>query len=130
MAERMIIEQDPAQKRFFDGIHSIAPFDSQLAKAIDFTVLEDDCLAEWLEAVLRGRLDIARRLLREGLMAEHYRSLLPDVLDENDQASAEQRRVLLALRERFLKVREEFRARDQDGDNAVVRFDGERPNAP
>lgn len=132
MAERMVIAEDPVQKAFFDRIQAIAVSDEKLSKAIDFTILEDDCLAEWLEAVLRGRLEIARRLLREGLMAEHYRSLLPDVLDENDEATVAQRAVLSALRARFLKVREEFRGRDEQADEPVVRapIDEERPGAP
>lgn len=134
MAERMILPQDEGQRKFFAEIQAIAPNDEKLAKGIDFTILEDDCLAEWLEAVLRGRLGIGRELLREGLMAEHYRSLLNDVLDENDEATAEQRRVLSALRARFLKVREEFRGRNPVEDNPVQREEGaiedERPGAP
>jgi len=134
MVERMVLAQDEGQKKFFAEIQAIAPNDEKLAKGIDFTILEDDCLAEWLEAVLMGRLRIARELLREGLMAEHYRSLLNDVLDENDEATAEQRRVLAELRARFLRVREEFRGRDQGEDNPVEREEGaiedERPGAP
>lgn len=126
MAERMIIPDDPEQKKFFDQIQAVAPNDEKLSKAIDFTILEDDCLAEWLEAVLRGQLSIARRLLRAGLMVEHYRSLLDDVLDENDEASAAQRVVLNNLRVRFRLVREEFRRRNTGSDAPVERAPRER----
>lgn len=69
-----------------------------LEKAVDFTNIEDVCLAVWLEAVLRNQFVVARAILRSGLLAEHYRSLLPNDLAD---ATEDQRETLERLHARF-----------------------------
>lgn len=47
------------------------------AKAAEFTVTEVVTMQLWLEGVLRGQLNLADELIRDGLDFEHYRSLIP-----------------------------------------------------
>lgn len=50
--------------------------DLVLGKAEEFTRIEVVCLEAWLAAAQRGELQKAHNVLRTGLLAEHYRSLL------------------------------------------------------
>ncbi len=54
------------------------PVDLILDKAEEFTRTEVVCLTAWLVAAEGGDLESARLILRTGLLAEHYRSLLSE----------------------------------------------------
>lgn len=85
--------------------------DPILDKAIDFTKTEDICLAVWLEAVLVGEFALARDILQKGLLAEHYRSLLPNELKE---ATPDQLETLARLNKEFDETLKRFRDRRRE----------------
>lgn len=51
-------------------------------------------MKEWLIAALGGDVESAQEILDAGLLAEHYRSLLPDELKDAQPAQLDQLAVL------------------------------------
>jgi hypothetical protein len=82
--------------------------DPRFSKALDFTRTESLCMQVWLEAVQVGELAHAQKILNTGLLAEHYRSLLPDLLSD---AGRGELATLSALNADFAGAVQEFRAR-------------------
>lgn len=79
----------------------------------------------WLQAVLTGELRLADKVLRTGLRAEHYRSLLPNDLNE---ATLDQRATLDALTKAQDAAVREFESRDagkQKERDEVLRREGD-----
>lgn len=103
--------------------------DPQFDKAIDFTTGrpgESQVMKLWLQGVLVGELRLAASVLDEGLLAEHYRSLLPADLSEATQEQRdlleEQTRKAEAAQKR---LRDKLDQKDRERDDFI-----ERPNAP
>lgn len=63
--------------------------DLLLIKAEAFTQTEVVCLEAWLRAAQEGSADKARAILRTGLLAEHYLSLLKEVPGERTAEQSE-----------------------------------------
>ena len=78
----------------------------------------------WLQAVLAGELRVADKILRTGLRAEHYRSLLPNNLNE---ATPDQLTTLDALTQAQDAAVKEFEQRDagkQEERREILRREG------
>lgn len=101
--------------------------DPILAKTDDFTFGrrgEVRTMQVWLQAVLVGELRIADTILKTGLRAEHYRSLLPNDLRD---ATPEQRETLEDLTGALDRAIQEFEktfARKEEERREIVRREG------
>ena len=78
--------------------------DQILEKAEEFTTTEVLCLERWLTDALRGDSDVARKILRTGLLAEHYRSLLSEDPTQITEAQSQTLRELQLEFERALQL--------------------------
>ncbi len=77
--------------------------DLVLVKAEAFTDIEVVCLESWEAAVNAGHPDKAHEILRTGLLAEHYRSLLSEEPELITDAQSAQLRFLLEQFNRALR---------------------------
>lgn len=93
-------------------------------KVVDFTRTEDIGLRVWLEAVLIGEFALAQRILTTCLLAEHYRSVLPDSLSD---AGAEELEILTDLQGDFDRALQAFRDRNRAKVDEREDFTRERP---
>lgn len=75
-----------------------------LLKAEDFTRTEVVCLEAWLSAAQAGEAEKAHQILRTGLLAEHYRSLLSEDPGQITVAQSAQLKELLDEFNRALRL--------------------------
>lgn len=75
-----------------------------LRKAEDFTKTEVVTLEAWLSAALAGDFEKAHVILRTGLLAEHYRSLLSEDPGQITEAQAAKLDELLREFDRALQL--------------------------
>ncbi len=82
------------------------PEDTQLyEKAVAFTQTEIVVLEAWEDAIKNNEPELAHRILAAGLLAEHYKSLLPEDLSKVTNAQSERLTFLLnALRDELEKL--------------------------
>ncbi len=75
-----------------------------LRKAEQFTDTEVVCLEAWLRAAEDGNAEKARAVLRTGLLAEHYKSLLSEDPAQITEAQAGRLQHLLEEFDRALRI--------------------------
>ena len=78
--------------------------DLLLLKAEEFTRTEVVCLEQWLRAAEAGQGGNARAILRTGLLAEHYRSLLHEDPGQITEAQSSKLKELLDEFNRALQL--------------------------
>jgi len=101
--------------------------DPILTKTDDFTTGrrgEVRTMQVWLQAVLVGELRIADNILRTGLRAEHYRSLLPNDLNDATPAQLTTLEELTVALDRAVREFEGTFDRKESERREIVRREG------